>query len=333
MTKLGVFVGEDKWMFFSEIFEDLATRYETEVYKRRIYNIPILYGRLNRWEFHRGINKLLTNNDVCFFEWASELLMVASHFPKRCAMIARLHSFELYEWAPKINWDVVDRVILVSNAMQEMFNGLYPENAHKSVVIYNGRPLGEFTPPTQYEFNFNLGMLCRITPIKRVYETILMFYKLRKQGYDARLHIAGEISNENRYTVAVHRLVKKLNLEDNVVFYGHVADNSTWLRNIDIFISNSFWEGQSFSLMEAMASGCYCLSHRWDGAEEMLPEDQLYYTDDELIQKIMDFSENSEAGRQRLRSLMREIACDRFDINQTRARTRGVVQQLVSNVQ
>jgi glycosyltransferase involved in cell wall biosynthesis len=331
LTKLGVFVGENNWIFFKEIFEDLANRYDTEVYGRRTYKIPILYGRLNRWEFHRGINQLLSNNDVCFFEWASELLMVASQLPKQCVMIARLHSFELYEWAPKINWDVVDRVILVSNAMQEMFNELYPENAHKTVVIYNGRSLEEFSPPKQRDFELNIGMLCRITPIKRIYETVMMLYNLRQMGYDARLHIAGEAADDYRYMVAIRRLVEKLNLIKSVTFYGHITDSSTWLRNINIYISNSFWEGQSVALLEAMASGCYCISHFWAGVDEMLPNENIYITESELISKIVQFSNLSDAEKRGSQEKLRSIACEKFNIERTKSEIRQLIETAGAN--
>jgi hypothetical protein len=38
--------------------------------------------------------------------------------------------------------------------------------------------------------------------------------------------------------------------------------------------------------MEAVASGCYCLSHDWDGADELLPAENLYLTDSQLRQSV-----------------------------------------------
>jgi hypothetical protein len=125
---LGVFVGEDMWTFFREIYADLEAHYRTEVFTRTTYNPPIFNRRINRWAFHNSIRSMLRRNDVSFFEWASDLLVAASHMPKECVIVTRLHSFELYEWAPKINWDAVDKVILVSRSIQEMFIDQYPES-------------------------------------------------------------------------------------------------------------------------------------------------------------------------------------------------------------
>jgi glycosyltransferase involved in cell wall biosynthesis len=326
--KLGIFVGEEMWTFFREITEDLAVHYQTEIYKRKRYNTPLFYGRLDRWSYRKGIRDVLNRNDVCFFEWASDLLMTASHMPKRSAIITRLHSFELYEWAPKINWDAVDKVILVSKAMQGMFGELYPDHYHKSIVIYNGRSLDAFQPPVQRNFHFKIGMLCAITPIKRIYEVILAVADLRDKGFDIRLHIAGEPKGDYRYAAALKRLVDILNLQSIVSFDGFVTDTPVWLHTIDIFISNSYWEGQQVALLEAMASGCYCLSHFWDGAEEMLPQENLYVTESELQQKIIDYYEMSDAERSRGNEQLRTIAIEKFDIEETKVLVRNVIEDV-----
>lgn len=69
--------------------------------------------------------------------------------------------------------------------------------------------------------------------------------------------------------------------------------------------------------MEAMASGCYCLSHRWRGSEELLPQENLYYTDIELREKILQYCSISEKEKLRQKMRMRSFAEKNFDINQT----------------
>lgn len=271
---------------------------------------------------------MLQRNDVCFFEWASELLMMASQMPKRCKIIARLHSFELYEWAPKIKWDAVDKIILVSKAMQQLFIGLYPEQSSKTEVIYNGRSLDLFCPPEQRNALLKIGMLGRISPVKRVYEVILMFYSVLQQGHNTELHLAGEPSNDYRYFVAIQRLIENLGLRDRVFFDGYRKDANVWLRNIDIYISNSYWEGQQVALLEAMASGCYCLSHTWAGAEEMLPENHLFTTEKELSDKVIEYIKMPECERTRNQIALRKLAVEKFDIEDTKRRIRHVIEVL-----
>jgi glycosyltransferase involved in cell wall biosynthesis len=335
MTKLGIIIGEDNQVFFNDILEDLGSHFEIEIYRRKTYNLPIFYSRLNWLVFREGIRSLLRNNEVCFFEWASERLMVASQMPKTCAIVTRLHSFELFDWAPKINWEAIDKVILVSKAMQRKFIDIFPEHADKTGVIYNGVSLEKFRPPTKRDFKFNLGMLCNIVPIKRVYEVILMFYSLKMSGYDAQLFIAGPATDELRYISSVHRLIKKLNLSDRVILEGTVKETNTWLHKIDIFISNSYWEGQPISLLEAMATGCFCLSHIWDGAEEILPQENLYVIDADLMQKIVEYAEKVEVEKSYYQAQMRAIAEEKFDIKQTSRSVRHLIDEfgkITSNI-
>lgn len=331
VIRLGLLVGEDHWSFFREITEDLQKHYQVEIFQRKQYNTPFFRDRINRWAFQSGLRAIMQRNQLCFFEWASELLAHASWMPKRCMIVTRLHSFELYECAPKINWDAVDQIILVSHAMQEMFIKRYPKQAHKTVVIYNGRSLEKFVPPAHKQFQFNLGMLCYIAPIKRVYETVLMLSTLRERGYDARLYIAGR-EEDQRYTAATRRLVEMLGLQNAVIFEDHVAAPERWLQKIDIFISNSFWEGQQVALLEAMASGCYCLSHHWAGAEEMLPQDNLFIAEADLQEKIINYSKLPDEAKECIQLQLRNLACEKFDIARTKMEIRQIIEQQAATV-
>lgn len=316
MKRLGIFVGEHgNWTFFRDIYADLAQQYQTDVFVEKHYNTPLLYGRLNRWSYYNQIKQILRRNDLCFFEWASELLEAATHMEKQGLIVTRLHSYELYAWAPKINWANVDRIILVSQAMRAKFCALYPDHAHKTTVIYNAKPLDLFFPVDK-PFTWQLGMLCSLNPRKRIYEIILMVAELRRHGYPAHLHIAGGAlhgGDLDEYHVALHRLVEKLDLGQYVSFYDHITDTPGWLHQIDVFISNSYWEGHQVALVEAMAAGCQCYSHFWDGAEEVLPPENLYVTEDELSEKVIAYSRLAETERHALRMKMRAIACERYD--------------------
>ena len=325
MKNLGIFVGEDNWTFFNEIYEDLSKHYSTNVFKPKTYRVPVLQGRLNRWAFLRGIRSILKNSDVCFFEWAGELLVEASRLPKKAKIVARLHSFELYYWASMINWGVVDKIILLSEAMKRNFSELYPDHRHKIEIVHNGRSLKKFQPSKDNTFTFTIGMLGHISPIKRVYEAVLAIYGLVQGGYPARLRIAGRPADDYRYFIALQRIVQELHLENHVFFDGFITETSSWLRTIDIFISNSYWEGQQVALLEAMASGCYCLSHFWSGADEMLPPENLYVTDGDLQKKLIDYAMRSDTERAASQSLLRGMASEKFDIEMTKSRIRQII--------
>jgi glycosyltransferase involved in cell wall biosynthesis len=110
-----------------------------------------------------------------------------------------------------------------------------------------------------------------------------------------------------------------------------VSDPQHWFQLIDIFISNSYWEGMQVALLEAMASGCYCLAHHWDGAEEVVPYEDLYITGAELQQKIIRYYHLPLCEKQRLRTLSRAIACEKFDLEQTKRQIRQVLAEVATS--
>jgi glycosyltransferase involved in cell wall biosynthesis len=130
------------------------------------------------------------------------------------------------------------------------------------------------------------------------------------------------------YYEALDRLVRKLGLQSQVTFYGHVAQPEAWYRQIDIFISNSYSEGLQVAPMEAIASGCYCLSHAWDGAEELLPDANLFMTGSELKKKIHAYCARTESEKRAMLADLYTLVRDNFDVD----RTKGEIRQLVESV-
>lgn len=325
--RLGIAI-QETWGFFNEIYKDFQNRYDVQTFSRRFWRLPIFYSRINDSLYLYDLKKFMASHDVVFFEWASELLVIASRLPKVCGIVTRLHRYEMYQWADKVNWDVVDKVIVVSNAKKVEFIAKFPSQAGKVVVSGPSTSLNKFMPQPK-PFNGDIGILCHLTPRKRVYELILVFYELLQQKKDLHLHIGGGMDPAfEDYFYALKSVVVDLGIQEKVTFYGNVDDTCNWYHKIDIFISNSYSEGLQVAPMEAMASGCYCLSHHWRGADELLPQEYLYFTDSELKKKILRYVDMNEFEKNDQKKYMRSIAEDRFDI----AQTIKVIAQAVDDV-
>jgi glycosyltransferase involved in cell wall biosynthesis len=314
--RLGVAI-QETWGFFNEIFAEFQKKYEVEVFKSRSWNLPIFNSRVNQYLYRHGLQKFMAGNDVVFFEWASELLVAATHLPKVSGIVTRLHRYEMYQWVNRVNWDAVDRIIVVSHAKKKEFLEKFPSQAGKLVVSGPSTSLDKFIPHPK-EFNGDIGILCHLTPRKRVYDLILTFYELLQQKSNLHLHIAGGMDPAfEDYYYSLQSIVADLDIKEKVIFYGNVTDTWNWYQKIDIFISNSYSEGLQVAPMEAMASGCYCLSHRWRGSDELLPPENLYYTDNELQKLILQYYASSSAEKSFQRQRMRSLAEEKFDINHT----------------
>jgi glycosyltransferase involved in cell wall biosynthesis len=324
--RLGVAI-EETWDFFHEVHAELAAYHQTTLYARPpALRLPALNGRVNGYRFRRHFEHFLRGQEVVFFEWASSLLADATHLPRACAIVTRLHRYELYQWAHRVNWDRVDRLILVSQAKLREFATLFPAHAHKAVVIPEAVSLDRF-PMADRTFAGNIGILCHLKPRKRVYELVLTFSELLRQRPGLHLHIGGgRALGFEEYAEAISQLVTRLGLSGKVTFHGHVDKPEEWYPAIDIFISNGYSEGLQVSPMEAMATGCYALSHQWDGADELLPPEHLYFTDRELQERILRYVDMPEPARQEMRAAMRARVSDRFNVDVTKRRIRLLVE-------
>ncbi len=324
--KLGI-VYDGQRNFLEELIEDWQSAYETRVYAFEPVNFPVAKGRINPLLHQRSLKRFLDSFDVVFFEWVGENLVIASQMPHRAAVIARLHSWELFHHARQVNWQSVDRVVLVSKAMQRKFNEMYPGHAEKTVVLPAGKSLTRFAP-APHAFMGKIAMLGNLIPIKRVYEMVLALAELRKRRFYFTLHLGGQPGSEfnnQRYYASLCSAVDKLGLRDRVFFDGWV-DSAAWLPEKDIFISNSFWEGQQNALIEAMAAGCFCLSHFWDGAEEILPEEHLYTTETELVEKIIHYAGLSESAKRQNQESLRAIAVEKYNSEDFIAKYRALIE-------
>jgi glycosyltransferase involved in cell wall biosynthesis len=115
-----------------------------------------------------------------------------------------------------------------------------------------------------------------------------------------------------------------------VTFYGHVARPQDWYHEIDVFISNGYSEGLQVAPMEAMASGCYCLSHRWDGAEELLPEENLFWTNRELNERLLRYCDLPEAEKEQRQAQMRALVEERFNVDRTKVQIRHLIEEVAA---
>lgn len=324
--QVGVVI-EETWNFFHEIFEELQVNHQTTVFQPRTLKLPFFQARINQKLFRRDLLKFLRSNDVVFFEWASELLVYATQLPRSSRIVTRLHRYEMYNWVDKVNWDLVDNIILVSQAKKREFISRFPSQAHKVIVIPEAISLGTYQQKEK-AFNGDIGILCHLTPRKRVYELILAFYELNRVRSGFRLHIGGgKHSRFEDYYQALQVLVADLGLIDKVIFYGDVSHPQDWYSKIDIFISNSYSEGLQVSPMEAIASGCCCFSHGWDGANELFPDEFIYYSEHELIELILEYSDlPSELKKKEIGKLQR-IVHERYDIDKTKVQIRQVIEK------
>jgi hypothetical protein len=66
-----------------------------------------------------------------------------------------------------------------------------------------------------------------------------------------------------------------------------------------------------------MAAGCYCLSHCWEGSDEILPREFLFDTNLSLADKLKEYFAMEQGIRAKGGREMRSIVEKKFGIEQT----------------
>lgn len=133
---------------------------------------------------------------------------------------------------------------------------------------------------------FHILMLSRLETVKNIEAVLRVLARLKKEeGQPIQLQIAGDGS----LMASLQQLASSLNLA--VEFFGMVKDPYPYLNRADLYILNSFSEGFSNSLVEAMYSKTPSISTAVGAAPEIINDEKngfLIPADDEvaLYQKL-----------------------------------------------
>lgn len=162
---------------------------------------------------------------------------------------------------------------------------------------------------------FKIVMISRLEPVKNIEGVIGVLSRLIKENIRVELTIAGSGVLEN----SLKELVSQLGLQDNVHFAGFITDPYPYLQNSDLYILNSFTEGFSNSLVEAMYSKTLSLSTNVGAAPEIIKDFEngfIVPVEDEkaLYNKIKDIIALADDQRKNIKESGHQTVVDNFSL-------------------
>lgn len=205
---------------------------------------------------------------------------------------------------------VSDAVWFVSYAGKISCNKLYKVEDSKSKVIYNGiapeffRKASERVSERASEYSskygkpYNITYIGRLEHIKGVNLLIGAFAAVCLE-HDVRLSIVGDGTERDK----LEALVRSLNIEDKVTFYGQQVDIHPYLSDASIFVYPSTCEEVfGISIIEAMAYGLPCIANNVGGIPEIIKDEENGFLTKEpteeqialLIKKVIGMYERGE---------------------------------------
>ena len=173
----------------------------------------------------------------------------------------------------------------------------------------NGLDTARFSPqgrqriPRLEHASAVVGCVAAHRPEKELPFLVDAFAEARRQRPGLQLVMVGSGTE----TPKILERVQAHNLGGDCLMIPHTPDTAEILRSIDIFLLTSVSEGQSNSLMEAMACGCAVVASRVEGTRDLVRDGVNGFlfefgSQADLVAKVLSLVDDPE--------LRRKIACD-----------------------
>ena len=314
---------------YSKIFVITSSHISKKVNKKKV---KIIRPKLRNWnEKNRFLKSLMS------------LFLIIKNFKKGEAIVISFQSSLFSIFASKLmSWPIIIRLNTspekyVNNFLKFLsFKILYKfsdeiivnsfEFKKKLKKIFNYNSIVVLNPLIKKKFkdkkikslkNFkglkiiNIGRLTDQKDHITLLQSIKMIVEEKK--INLKLYIIGQGNNLK----LLQNFIRKNNLKKNVILYGYKEDAEKYIKNFDLFVLSSKYEGLPNTLIEAQVSNVPIISSNCPtGPKEILLNGKLgilFKTGDykDLYKKILLFNQNKIIFRKR--SLLAQKYLTRFD--------------------
>ena len=247
----------------------------------RIVTVPAPGGALGvpLYSFLSTVHAAAAGSDVLFFHASGPCNMIRLARLLGKPSVGMLHGLDSRraKWGRFASWYLkkgekaaatkADRCLVLSRSMKQMLEEEYGESSgfgsERIEVTRNNVDIPQAKGNDLIKERWGLDpegyvmTSARIVPEKEIHTLIRAF---RECGTDKKLVIAGGASGRGKaYLAELGRLAGD---DDRIIFAGHVDTEALTelYSNAYVFVLASSLEGMSVALLEAMASGCCCLT-------------------------------------------------------------------------
>ena len=168
-------------------------------------------------------------------------------------------------------WSRMDGVICVSQVAVDSFCKRYPDLADKVHLIYNFYDTADILRKGSEPFSFEgqrpvLLSVGRMTEQKKYLRFLDVLARLRDEGFDFSWHVLGDGIQRPQ----IEEKIRTLALSDRVYLHGLSDNPYKYMKNCDLFVLPSGWEGFPTVTVEAKLLGCPVLATDVAGIREQL---------------------------------------------------------------
>lgn len=243
--------------------------------------IPLTFlGCRSKWQLFSAVGQLKriireTQPDVVWsFLFHANIVTAMATRVTRTKRVQSLRVVEQGSWRRRVqSWAAqqADRVLCVSEGVRQFASETLRLPEAKLQVIPNGIDVDAIQPTTYAEpvdRKHRILAVGRLDPQKD-YETMLLAVSplLLHQQDQWELIVVGDGPDRENIESTAHMF----DLQASVQLIGWQAAVSSWLRESEIFILTSRWEGMPNAIIEAMGHGLPVVTTNVEGISELLP--------------------------------------------------------------
>lgn len=307
---------------------------EYSLYYKLAFRMSIWFS--NNFMFRRILNKKITETydvEVSFLEGMP--LKLHGLLKSKSKKISWVHC-DLYNFPYEANqfakneelkaYNAMDAIVCVSKDTKLAFEKRFPHCTASKLVLYNpidskkivGLASSENIP---LKTEFTIVSVGRLTFQKKPDRIIRLAARLKSEGIKVHFQIVGdgELKNE-----LIEQAVQ-LDVKDTVSFLGYVANPFPYIKNADLLLLSSGFEGFGLVVCEAMVLGVPVVSTKTAGPIEIIDENRyglLCDHDDESIYlSVKEIINNNdlrstyiEKGHERAKEFSVENTIKEFDL-------------------
>lgn len=226
------------------------------------------YSRNPKWIQRLYQEKLSGDYDVeiAFSDWGGCPSFIAFSPNERAKKVAWLHfdakvfDYKVYGFIPfERTMQLFDQIVGVSNTAEESARELFPTLSDKLSTIHNlmrvediiAKAEDEENPFFETQHTLNILAVGRMYPQKGFERLIQAHKKLIDQGYQYHLHFVGEGIELKPLKMAI----KTAGLDECTTFWGIQKNPYKFMKNADLFVLSSRYEGLPTVCIEAFLCG------------------------------------------------------------------------------
>lgn len=182
----------------------------------------------------------------------------------------------------------MNKIVTVSARAKENFCGKYQISYEDVTVLYNliDEKVIQEKANEECEKNdvFTFVNVGKMRPQKRQDRLVEIAKKLKDDGYKFKIQIIGNGSEEDK----IKRLIKELNVENEVELLGLKTNPYPYVKNANCFVLSSEFEGFGIAVKEALLLKQCVLSTKVTGVEEMLQSPKYGITVENSVEGLYE---------------------------------------------